>query len=159
MSDCIISYRFWCCFCLFNIHPLVLPGWCRVKLLPSRRTFCVHRTTMHQFTVLLYSKPHNYVRCVCVCVCVSVCVCVCVCVCVYVCVCVCVCVCLAVTCHLHLCQNDRDILHATVVTGWNGYRNKSHQHRKLTLEKQILPPFNRGLEPVTFRSRVRCSNH
>ena len=50
-------------------------------------------------------------------------------------------VCLAVTCHLHFWQNDRDFLHATVVTrGWNGYRNKS-QHRKSTLEKKILPPF------------------
>ena len=35
--------------------------------------------------------------------------------------------CLAVTCHLHFWQNDRDLLHATVVTrGWNGYRNLSH---------------------------------
>ena len=50
--------------------------------------------------------------------------------------------CLAVTCH----------------RGWNGYRNKN-QHRKLTLEKQILPPFQQGFEPVTFQSRVRRSNH
>ena len=49
--------------------------------------------------------------------------------------------CSAVTCHLHFWQNDRDFLRATVVTrGWNGYRNKS-QHRKSTLEKKILPPF------------------
>ena len=49
-------------------------------------------------------------------------------------------VCLAVTCHLHFQQNDRDLLHATVVTqGWNGYWNKSQQ-RKSTLEKKILPP-------------------
>ena len=67
--------------------------------------------------------------------------------------------CLAVTCHLHLWQNDRDFLRATVVTrGWNGYRNKS-QHRKSTLEKKILPPFQQGFEPATFQSRVRCSNH
>ena len=52
--------------------------------------------------------------------------------------------CLAVTCHLHFRQNDRDFLRATVVTrGWNGYRNKS-QHRKSTLEKKILPPFQQG---------------
>ena len=52
--------------------------------------------------------------------------------------------CLAVTCHLHFWQNDRDFLRATVVTrGWNGYRNKS-QHRKSTLEKKILPPFQQG---------------
>ena len=67
--------------------------------------------------------------------------------------------CLAVTCHLHFWQNDRDFLRAIVVTrGWNGYRNKS-QHRKSTLEKKILPPFQQGFEPTTFQSRVRCSNH
>ena len=67
--------------------------------------------------------------------------------------------CLAVTCHLHFWQNDRDFLRATVVTrGWNGYRNKS-QHRKSTLEKKILPPFQQGFEPVTFQSQVRHSNH
>ena len=41
---------------------------------------------------------------------------------------------------------------------WNGYRNKS-QHRKLTLEKKIRPPLLQGLEPATFQSRVRRSNH
>ena len=67
--------------------------------------------------------------------------------------------CLAVTCHLHFWQNDRDFLRATVVTrGWNGYRDKS-QHRKSTLEKKILLPFQQGFEPATFQSWVRCSNH
>ena len=67
--------------------------------------------------------------------------------------------CLVVTCHLHFWQNDLDFLRATVVTwGWNGYRNKS-QHRKSTLEKRILPPFQQGFEPATFQSRVRRSNH
>ena len=67
-------------------------------------------------------------------------------------------VCLAVTCHLHFWQNDRDLLRATVVTlGWNGYRNKS-QHRKLTLEKKIIPPLLPGLEPGTYRSRVQLSS-
>ena len=67
--------------------------------------------------------------------------------------------CLAVTCHLHFWQNDRDLLRATAVTrGWNGYRNKS-QHRKSTLEKKILPPFQPGFKPATFQSRVRRSNH
>ena len=48
--------------------------------------------------------------------------------------------CLAATFHLHFRQNDRGLLHATAVTqGWNGYQSKSH-HRKLTLEKKILPP-------------------
>ena len=67
--------------------------------------------------------------------------------------------CLAVTCHLHLWQNDRDLLCATAVTrGWNGYWNKS-QHRKLTMEKKILPLFLQGFELVTLQSRVRHSNH
>ena len=67
--------------------------------------------------------------------------------------------CLAVTCHLHFWQNDRDLLRATVVTrGWNGYQNKS-QHRKLTLEKKIIPLLLQGFEPATFQSRVRRSNH
>ena len=53
----------------------------------------------------------------------------------------------------------RDLLRATAVTrGWNGYRNKS-QHRKLTLEKKILPPLLQGFKLATFRSRVRRSNH
>ena len=68
-------------------------------------------------------------------------------------------VCLPVTCHLHFWQNDRDLLRANAVTwGWNRYRNKS-QHRKSTLEKKILPPLLQGLEPATFQSRVRRSNH
>ena len=67
--------------------------------------------------------------------------------------------CLAVNCHLHVWQNDPDLLRATAVTpGWNGYRNKS-QHRKLTLEKNILPPRLQGFEPATIQSRVRRSNH
>ena len=67
--------------------------------------------------------------------------------------------CLAVTCHLHFWQNDRDLLRATAVTqGWNGYQNKS-QHRKLTLEKKILPPFLWGFKAVIFQSWVWRSNH
>ena len=37
-------------------------------------------------------------------------------------------------------------------------QSKSH-HRKLTLEKEILLPLLPGLEPATFESYVRCSNH
>ena len=67
--------------------------------------------------------------------------------------------CLAVTCHLHFWQNDPDLLRATAVTrGWNGYGNKS-QHRKLTLEKKILPPLLQGFKPKTFQPWVRHSNH
>ena len=63
--------------------------------------------------------------------------------------------CLAVTCRLHFRLNDRDLLRATAVTrGWIGYRNKS-LHRKLTLEKKILPPLLQGFEPATFQSGVR----
>ena len=66
-------------------------------------------------------------------------------------------VCLAVTCHLHLWQNDRDLLHSTAVTReWNGYRNKT-QRRKLTMEKKSLLQPLPGLEPATFRSQVWCS--
>ena len=38
----------------------LLHGWCHIKLLPSQHTFCVHHTTMHQFTMPPYSKPHTY---------------------------------------------------------------------------------------------------
>ena len=61
---------------------------------------------------------------------------------------------LAVICHLHFWQNDRGLLHAAVVTPrWNGYQNKS-QHRKLTLEKKIIPPLLQGFEPTTFKSAL-----
>ena len=64
---------------------------------------------------------------------------------------------LAVTCHLHFWQNDRDFLRATVVTrGWNGYRNKS-QHRKSTLEKKILPPFQQGFSHIIFNCFLTVS--
>ena len=38
--------------------------WCLVKLLPFRRTFCLHHTTVHQFTVSLHSEPHTPGACV-----------------------------------------------------------------------------------------------
>ena len=53
--------------------------------------------------------------------------------------------CLVVTCHLHCWQDDQDLL--TWV--WHRYQNKS-QHRKLTLEKKILPPLMPGLKPRPF---------
>ena len=34
-------------------------GWCHVKLLLSWCTFCLHPTALQQFTVSLYSKPHQ----------------------------------------------------------------------------------------------------
>ena len=58
--------------------------------------------------------------------------------------------CLAVICHLHFCQNDRDLLHATAVTrGWNGYRNKS-QHKKSTLENKFSRRSCRDSNPRPF---------
>ena len=60
--------------------------------------------------------------------------------------------CLAVTCHLHLWQNDRDFLRATVVTrGWNGYRNKS-QHRK-SAQKVDPGEENSPAVPAGIRTR------
>ena len=84
--------------------------------------FCVHHTTMHHVKVSWKIKSHIRKLYAC----------------------------LAVTCHLHFWQNDRGVLRATAVTrGWNGYRNKS-QHRKLTMEKKILPPLLQGFEPRPF---------
>ena len=58
--------------------------------------------------------------------------------------------CFAVTCNLHFWQNDRDLLCATAVTrGWNEYSSKN-QNQKLILEKEILTPLLRGLEPGPF---------
>ena len=68
--------------------------------------------------------------------------------------------CLAVTCHLHLWQNDQDLLHASAVTQvWNGYWNKiKSQHKKFNLEKKIILPLLQELEPTTFQSQVQ-RNH
>ena len=66
--------------------------------------------------------------------------------------------CLGVTFRLHFWQNDRGLLRATAVTRvWKRHRNKS-QHKKLTLEKKILPPLLLGFELATLRSRVQRSN-
>ena len=48
------------CFPGYNTVRL-LHGWCHVKLLLSRHTLCVHHTTMDQFTVSFYLKPHETV--------------------------------------------------------------------------------------------------
>ena len=113
------------------IHSTVwlLHGWCHMKILPSRHTFCDH-TTMHQFTVSHHSKGLCRVY-----------------------------VCLAVTCHLHLWQNDWDLLRATAVArGRNRYQKRS-QHRQLTLENKILMPLQWWHIPPTFQSQVQHSNH
>ena len=63
-----------CMMCIFNVHwsgvrsrPTgttrlarlwLLHGW-HMKLLPSRRKFCVHRSTMHQFTVTSFKAMHT----------------------------------------------------------------------------------------------------
>ena len=47
--------------------------------------------------------------------------------------------CLTTTCHMHVWQNECDVLRATAVTwGWNGYQNKS-RHKKLTQEEENSP--------------------
>ena len=56
-------------WCTYNAVWL-LHGWCHVKLLPSRRTFCVHHTTVHQFTL---SYHWNHIRRVRVCLAVTCC--------------------------------------------------------------------------------------
>ena len=57
----------------------------------------------------------------------------------------------------HIWKNDRDLLRATAISwGWIGYRNKS-QHRRSTLEVNILELLLSGLEPANCRSRVQRS--
>ena len=61
--------------------------------------------------------------------------------------------CLIATCHLRFWQNDQDLLHATVNMGVEQILNEG-QHRKLTVEKKILPLLPPGTEPATVWSRV-----
>ena len=64
-----------------------------------------------------------------------------------------------VAAHLNAGHSGGDIIAIGIYKGWNGYRNK-RQHRKLTLEKKILPRrLMQGLEPATFQSRAWRSNH
>ena len=91
----------------------LLHGWCHVKLLSSRRTFCVHRATMHQFKMSLHSKPHTNVH-------------------VFSCNCM-------VTCTFGRMTGIFYVLLWYTTRGWNGYRNKS-QPGKLTLENKIICP-------------------
>ena len=113
-------------------------GWCHMKLLPSWCVLCTPYNHVTSCKVMsLHAKPchfmQSHIRKLHLC--------------------------LTVTCHLHFWQNDRYLLYATAATqGWNGYRNKS-QHRKLTLDKKILPPFLQVFEPTIFQSQVQHSNH
>ena len=73
----------------------------------------------------------------------------------------CICV-IAATCHLHLWQNERDLLRATAVTlGWNGYRVRRVRRESWAgIESCFLCVVFylaalSGLEPATFH--VRCS--
>ena len=60
LADWLVSIRMrfeyplrWCTYsAVWLLH-----SWCHVKLLPSRRTLCVHPTTTHQFTTL-FSRNH-----------------------------------------------------------------------------------------------------
>ena len=65
--------------------------------------------------------------------------------------------CLAVTCTFGRMTGIYYVLLRYQVGEWNGYRSKS-QHRKLTLDNnKNLPQVRPGLEPATFRLRVRRS--
>ena len=62
MSGC---SSFWIANEVFGYSAVqLLTCWCHLKVLPSRRTFCVHHTSIHQFTVSLYSTPHTQGACV-----------------------------------------------------------------------------------------------
>ena len=125
----------------------MLHGWCHVKLLPSQSTFlfsffvCFVVVVFVCWLVLYILQPctslqYHFIRS-------RMCS---------------VHVCFIVTCPLHFRPNDRDLLRTTAVTrGWNGYRNKSQHTQKMTQEKKILLSVLPGLDPATFRSRVRCS--
>ena len=64
-SDCLYIARFGIATEVVYLSALWwLHGWSHVKLLPSRRMFCVRHTTMHHFTVSLYAKPHRQGACV-----------------------------------------------------------------------------------------------
>ena len=96
-----------------NSADKLLHGWCHVKLLPYRPTFCVHHTRYNHALVYSVYYIRGEIRRMHVS--------------------------LAVTGHLHFWLFCPGSSRATAVTrGWNGYRNKS-QHRGLTLEKNILP--------------------
>ena len=97
-------------------------GLCHMKLLPSRRTFSVHYTTVHQFTMSLHLKPQ---------------------------VCVAYALCLAVPCHPQLCLNDRDLLPGIVVTRrWNGQRKKKKKKEKKKIVSALLQTgFSVALRP------------
>ena len=100
-----------------------------MKLLLSWHTFCVHHTTMHQFTVSLHFKPYTKRTCMFMCNLPP-----------------------ALLAEWHW-----DLLHAAVLTqGWNRYWDES-QHRKCTLEKKMFMPHLPELEPATFQSWVWCS--
>ena len=61
MSDCnlfIAHFEYPPKWCTYS-SVWLLHGWCHVKLLLFRRTFCVHHATMHQSIITLYSKPHT----------------------------------------------------------------------------------------------------
>ena len=68
-----------------------------------------------------------------------------------------VCACSGVTCHLHFCQNDWGLLHATAVTCDERAPNKS-QHRRLTLEMKTLLP-GLKLQPLDHESGTLPASH
>ena len=64
---------------------------------------------------------------------------------------------LPVSCHLHLWQNDRDLLRATAVTqGSNEYRNKPESAQKVHLGEENSPAVPAG---IRTRDRRLSGNH
>ena len=111
---------------LFNIHrsgvfsAIWLYVWCHVKLLPSRRMFCVHHTTMWPLSLRCHFIRSHTGQ---------------------------VHVCLVITCQLHFWQKDRYLLRATAVKrGWNGYRNK-RQHPRVVPGEENSPAGPAGTNP------------
>ena len=114
--------------CALVVCDSLLHGWCHVKLLPFRRTFCVHHTTTHHLHCHFIRSHIRRVH-----------------------------VCSAVTCHFHVWHNVRCLLRTTAVTWpWNRYRSKS-QHKNVDPREENCSAARTGLEPATFRSRIRRS--
>ena len=105
-------------------------GWCRMKLLPSRRKFCVHHSTMHVPCHFMQSRIRKVHAC------------------------------LAVTRHLHFWQNDRDLFTCYCGnTGGGGTDTEIRVSTENWPWRRFSRRSCRRFEPATFQSRVRRSNH
>ena len=96
-------------------------GWCHMKLQPSRRKSCVHRTTMHHVT----SCKATYVRCMRV-------------------------LAVTCHLHSWQ-NDRGLLRATAVTRGWNGYRNKSqHRKSTLEKEKKLSRHSSRDSNPQPF---------